>query len=426
MNGGLGCMLDERTGLSRYCNKPECDVFGEKTNFRLVVTNIVKGVVNNHNKWFSFCNRVDDSQVDVMSIQGNEKNPKLGTIISRVYEECAYKVSIYKYLITEFLCYYEVPSVVKSSEGVNGFKSGYSKCLITANVGVIANWLGVSYEEAKAQYGARVDGANPKYDDGSNMIPYVKLYETKDGVRKITKPRSDLDLSTSGTRVVPVFALQVGVDALYNKLKECTYDVTFVKDSGQKRLINTTFNEDYIRSIYEEGGYVDKAVESWYNGEFLKNSALERGYIRVFEVGASIYDSPLRSVNYARIVSFEKAEPDLAYINIDLDSVLSSFKDGIYSVKGLSVSEVVESLKLFEVGSGYTINGVKLLSVNDLEVWADAQHMLLSTVFLRQLALFMMGNPQWFGGYTGAPKVITSSNDGAGMEAGADFDFELG
>ena len=116
----------------------------------------------------------------------------------------------------------------------------------------------------------------------------------------------------------------------------------------------------------------------------------------------------------------------MAYINIDLDSVLDSFKNGIYSVNGLSVSEVVESLKLFEVGTDYAINGVKLLSVNDLEVWADAQHMLLSTVFLRQLALFMMGNPQWFKGYTGAPKVIESSNDGAGMKAEVNFDFDLG
>ena len=52
--------------------------------------------------------------------------------------------------------------------------------------------------------------------------------------------------------------------------------------------------------------------------------------------------------------------------------------------------------------------------------WSEV---LLSTVFLRQLSLFMIGNPQWFGGYTGEKKNVYTST-AADLE-GLDFGLDM-
>ena len=367
------------------------DLYGAESPFRSITNTMVGNIVKS-GRWFSFCAKIHESQVDVMSIENNSK-VSLGRMVygSCGYGESSYRTAIYKYLMRNYLCYYESPTVLYN--GGCGAKNSYEKLLVTSNVHVIARWLGISYEDAKSLYGSRVDEASE--DNGCDLFPYVKLYMAKDGIRKVSKPRSDLDLGKKGTRVVPLYALETGVSLLYEKLKSGVYDVSFYKDGGQLRTISTTFDIHKIIDIYGDCDYVRSAIESWYSGDFTENSSLGRGYIRVFEVGASIYDSPLRSINYARIVKFSKGTPDLAYINVDLSSVVSKFKDDIYS-SNANAKEVVDMLDVFEVGSERKLNGRNIMSLQDLESWADGQELLLSTVFLRQLSLFMTGNPQWF------------------------------
>ena len=157
-----------------------------------------------------------------------------------------------------------------------------------------------------------------------------------------------------------------------------------------------------------------------YDGDFLANPTMERGYIRVFEMGSSIYDSPLRSINYARIIRFYQEEPDATYINIDLDGVLEAFVRGINNRK-VKPYEVVDMLEMFQVGSS---RPKKSSTPTDLEDWAYGQKMLLSTVFLRSLALFMLANPQWFEGYTGTPKDYSSTTEDNTISSQQDeFDF---
>ena len=145
-------------------------------------------------------------------------------------------------------------------------------------------------------------------------------------------------------------------------------------------------------------------------------------------MGGSRYDNPLRSINYARITKFEKASPDLSYINIDIENVLSSFVDGI-NVASINVKDFVSMLNMFKVGSERRLNGHSLKTVQDIELWANRQHMLLSTVFSRQLALFMLGNPQWFPNYTGEPEYLKKSDDsgstGTGIPDFDDLDFSM-
>lgn len=397
----------ERQGATKYVgNVEKHDILGEYTYFRQLAEQFVIKVVE-QGKWFSFGNNKTE-QVDILSILNNQ-NRKFGSMVASMFEYTPYKQAVYKYMLHDFLCYYESP-IVKKETNLNGFKNSYNKYLVTSNINVVAEWLDIPVEEADKLYGARLSEVD--IDNEEVYYQYVKLYADKSGVHKVTRPKVDLDLSTSGIRLTPVFALKAGVDYLFKQLSEGTYDVTFCKDSGQERVICTTFNKDLIVDLYKNEKFVNKHFTESYDGDFLANSTLERGYIRIFELGSSIHNYPMRSINYARILKFEKADPDMSYMNIDLDNVLCIFIESIYSdsFRNVDIEEVVDALDMFDVGTSREVFNVRIDSVSKLENWANSQNILLSTVFIRQLALFMIGNPQWFNGYTGEPKQSGSGS----------------
>ena len=47
--------------------------------------------------------------------------------------------------------------------------------------------------------------------------------------------------------------------------------------------------------------------------------------------------------------------------------------------------------------------------------WAEERSLLYSTVFIRQLCLFMLSNPQWFSNFTGEPKYRFSGSEDVGI-----------
>lgn len=413
-----------RNGIDRlYIKDGEdaYDMLGAKTLFRVVTEKMVENTVS-QGKWFSFCTKINSCQVNIMS-ECNSDGVKIGKFAADIFPETMYRSAIYKYLLRDYLCYYEAPTVVKDTSSNYGFKSSYDKYLITSNLQVVARWLGISPDDADLMYGSRIEESCD--DNECDMFPYLKLYITKEGVRKVSKPRKDLDLSQEGTRIIPLYALKKGVDMLYKLASEDFYEVEYVKDGGQVRTINVTFNVDKLRDIYGVSDFFLHGVEAMYNGDFEQNPNIERGYIRIFEVGASKYDSPLRAINYARILSFKKAEPDLTYVNIDLSSVMETFTSCINHIEA-DVEEIVDMLDVFEVGSERKINGREIKTTQDLEIWAENQEILLSTVFLRKLALFMIGNSYWFKGYTGEPRdEQTYISTGEELDMIDDSEFDL-
>lgn len=392
----------ERKSIIDYVKgKESSDLLGELTNFRGVVSNLVEGVVK-QGKWFGFCTRVDKSQVDMFSLE-NKNGIKLGKMIHELIDsEMGYRTTLYRYLLHDYLCYCEVPTVVRQKDYA-GFKDSYNKSLVTSNLNVVANWLGVSYEEARMKYGARLE--ENAFDIDDDMYPYVKLTVGKDGTRKVSKPRKDLDLSVKGTRIVPLFAIKKGLDVLYDMCSEDYYNVTFVKDSGQERTINICFDYDKLCSVYKDKGLLVDSFEEQYKGDFLNSKTLERGYIRVIEIGTNLRNHASRSINLARILKIEKAEPDLTFVDVDLDTVKSTFLSKLDN-KNVNYKELVDTLDLFQVGSTREYNHNTISSYSELENWVEMQEVLLSTPFIKQLALFMIGNPQWFDGYTGSSEEV--------------------
>ena len=398
------------------------DLLGERTKFRSLALKIVAKVVED-GEWFSFCTKADKSQFDIFSLE-NEVGTKLGRLVcDEIYPDGGYRTTLYRYLLHDYLCYCEIPTVMKQRDNV-GYKDSFTKCFVTSNLGVIAKWLGVSYGEAKLFYMSRVDDNG--FDREDDMYPYVKLYVAKDGTRKVSKPRKDLDLSTSGIRIVPMFAIKKALDMLYNMAFRDYYNVTFLKDSGQVRTINVCFDFEKLSKIYTDRGALLDAYNEQYNGVFLECSTIFRGYIRAIEVGTCIKSSPVRSINLARIIKIERAEPDLTFINIEINSVKDTFLDYV-STKNINYKEFVDMLDVFQVGTSREVNGKVISTYMELENWVTSQEILLSTPFLKQLALFMLGNPQWFEGYTGESKpLIDDDSDDVIDFDDLDFDLDFG
>ena len=389
------------------------DPLGVLNGFRKLSELYIKQLVDS-GKWFTVCHKIDGNQEDIMAIRNNE-DVKLGSMIGDIFQEGSYRSNIYRYLLANFLCYIEVPAISFRSD-TGGKKQTFNKILATANTHVIASWLGVDVEDLDSKYTARVFGIT--MDDGDDLLPYVKLTETKDGVRKVTCPRANIDVSERGTRVIPLFMLKSGVDTLYNHFKEDIVKVTFLKDNSQVRDIFTTVNFSKIRDIYGTGSFYDDSVMMAYNGDFINNPTLSRGYIRIPEIGGSKYDNATRSISYARIISIDyKEEPDLSFIDIDLSTVVDSFTDCVMQHES-KAGEIIDMLEAFGIDYGYWNSGSEdnpsshSRNLTSLMQWSDEKNMLFSTVFVRDLCLFMLSNPQWVSSFDGKPKDSFMRNNG--------------
>lgn len=389
------------------------DEYGIVDPFRKLIVKAVKSTLK-EGKWFTFCKKASPEQVDLMSIE-NKAGVKMGKIIGeKFYPDTEYRTAIYKHFLRSYMCYYEVPAVKKGyGSNSNVYQSSFEKDIITSNMAVIAAWLDMTVEEVAERYMVYLD--NAYLDDGENDFPYVKLVLSKDGKRSIRKPRSSLDLSKQGTRVVPMFALKEGIDYLYNKSLDSVVRVSFVKDGGEKRDIDFSFNRNIVRDIYGESNYFFRGFDACYEGDLLEDKDILRGYLKVIEIGGSKYDTPTRSVNFSRVCSFEVGvTPDLTFINIDMDSILDSFKNDL-GVSFKKSQRIAKTLVEFDLMSTAELEHIN--SSIELESWVERKKSLFGTVFLRSLALFMLGNPMDFPNYTGSPVEYSHVSDSFGVSS---------
>lgn len=381
---------------------------GVVNGFRHLLSSYIESIVP-QGKWFTVCTRIDDSQIDLMKLE-NAEGFTVGQIISGYYKEAIYRTAIYRYLLGNFMCYVEYPTN-KFDKGNGKFMSSYEKMLVTSNPFVMSEWLGIEPRDLEDKYFDRVIGID--YDDDNNELPYVKLTESKQGVRRITCPRSNLDVSIRGCRIIPVFMLEAGVKALYKILEEKVVKINFLKDGGQKREMFTTVNLDKIKGLYSDSEFYGDVLERMYDGDFLNNTGLARGYLCLPEIGGSKYDDITRKISYTRIISIGfNEEPNYAFVNIDLGTVIKSFKDGVID-RNKDSEAIVEMLEAFDIDDGcFKGDNAYSRSINGLIDWCENRDMVFSTVFRRQLCLFMLGNPQWFPHFDGKPKYSYGSTNG--------------
>jgi hypothetical protein len=375
------------------------DELGTLNGFRELMELYIKQEVQNGN-WFTVCHQVDDSQIDLMKLQGDD-GVKLGSVLADTYKESMYRVAIYKYLLRNFLCYVEVPKI-RQKEGIA--INSFDKVLATSNIDVVRGWL--QEGEVSQRHITRLSRVDLDLVDSE--FPYLKCNESK-GVRSVSVPKKDIDLCVKGIRVIPVFMLKAGVDTLYSKLSDGYTKVVYLKDNGQKRQFTTTTSRELIKDIYGDSDYFRSAVDESYTGDFLNNPTLSRGYIRAVEIGGSKYAQAVKAINYARIVSIEYGvEPDLSFVNIDLKSVTYNFERMLMD-KTRHLPSIKSELVLFGLASEKEIDGY---GISDLVNFVETKEIVLTTLFQQDLAMFMLMHPQWFPNYTGEKAIADESMTG--------------
>lgn len=321
------------------------------------------------------------------------------------------RLLFFDYLMSISICYVEVPKYV-TKDGLP--MTTFDKFLCTRNPAIMAAWMGTQPNEMQAKYSPRIQYNQIEFDD--NQVKFVKLNHTAKG-NSITVPRNKY--AVENMTCIPLYMLYAFIEGFKPLLQSNIVKFKYLKDNGTVRELASTLNKDILMDYYNDSIFVGTMLQgvdinSVQQGGMTLSSKMNRGYIKVPEVGSSIYDGTgVRSLNVARLLSAEiVSEVDRSFIHVDLNSVITNFKDSIDYIVRKNPEYLVDIYK--------NVTGVEpdssevAVLVTKLYDYVDSRGILLSTTFYRSLHLFMVNNPIWFPCYTGKPAqtVVSSQNFG--------------
>lgn len=317
------------------------------------------------------------------------------------------------YLLSISICYIEVPKYIRK-DGLA--QRSFDKFLVTKNPAVMAIWMGCQPAEMQAKYTARI--ANTQVEMGDNLLRVVKLQTSSKG-NSISCPRSAF--STKDMTCIPLFMLYAFQKGFEDALKTKILKFTYLKDNGTIRELCSTLNKDILMQYYNDTGFVGgmltaSDIDSQKQGGMQMSSKMNRGYIRIPEVGSSIYDrSGVRALNIARLLKVEEvSEVDTTFIHVDLSSVEQNFYDCIdYALK--KFPDQVKNIHIAITGEEPDSEQPPVI-VSKLNSFVQSRSVILSTTFHRELHIFMVSHPEWFPLYTGKPASTTISSKSFGVE----------
>lgn len=331
------------------------------------------------------------------------------------------RLLMYDYLLSCAMCYVEIPKWVTK----NGVPTAtFDKFLCTRNPAVMAAWMGQPQMTMQAKYSSRI--AMNEVFISNDEIRFAKLVAKADG-NTISVPRTSS--SVKDMTCIPVFMMHAFMAGVKTRLDKEIVQFSFLKDNGTVRELASTLNEDIIMSYYNDNQQLAKMVggidiATVNQGGMLLPSKINRGYVKIPELGASRYDeSGCRSLNLARVLKAEVVQDiDRTYIDVDLNSVVENFSAGIDYIqthKLCSLKEVYE-----EFVSEECVFDSDAAIAAKLKEWATSRVLWLSTTFMRDLHKLMVGHPLWFPYYTGRPVVHTSGSLPSGdFEDAAPLEF---
>lgn len=321
------------------------------------------------------------------------------------------KLLFYDYLMSVSVCYVEIPKFVTK----NGVSSeAYDKFLCTRNPAIMGTWMGLSQGEMQAKYSGKLQPNQLEFSN--NEIRLVKLAYSGKG-NTISVPRKQF--SVEKMVCIPLYMLYAFIEGFKPALSEGILQFRYLKDNGTVRELNSTLSESILREYYSDDLFIQSTlggvdINTMKQGGMMLSSKISRGYIKIPELGSSVYDATgVRSLNFSRLLTIKPvSEVDRTFINVDLDSVLPSFVSGVDSLT--QTGKVTDCYKALTGEEPETDNAVVI--AESLKSFAEMRVSVLSTSFKRSLHLFIISHPEWFPYYTGKPvnQVVSSADMGIG------------
>lgn len=329
-----------------------------------------------------------------------------------IRDEVKKKLLFYDYLMTISICYVEIPKYV-TKEGMP--MATYDKFLCTRNPAIMGAWMGADPAEMQAKYSSRIVSRQVEFN--INELRCVKLNHTNKG-NSITVPRTAYNVEKM--TCIPMYMLYAFVEGFKPLIQNGIVRFSYLKDNGTIRELATTLNEGILRDYYDDNIFINTMlsgvdINTVQQGGMTLSSKMNRGYIKVPELGASVYDGTgVRSLNIARLLKAEKIDSvDRTFLKVDLNSVPTNFNNGIdYIVKTMP-----DSLKdCYKALVGEEFDETKCVSIpviaETCKEYVAGRSAFLSTSYHRDLHVFMISHPEWFPLYTGKPaQQITSSTN---------------
>lgn len=327
-----------------------------------------------------------------------------------IRDEVKKKLLFYDYLMTISICYVEIPKYV-TKDGMP--MATYDKFLCTRNPAIMGAWMGADPSEMQAKYSSRITSRQVEFN--INELRCVKLNHTNKG-NSITVPRTAYNVEKM--TCIPMYMLYAFVAGFKPLIQDGIVKFSYLKDNGTIRELATTLNEDILKDYYDDNIFINTMlsgvdINTVQQGGMTLSSKMNRGYIKVPELGASVYDGTgVRSLNIARLLKAEKIDSvDRTFLKVDLNSVPTNFNNGIdYIVKTMP-----DSLKdCYKALVGEEFDETKCSSIpvmaETCKSYVAGRSAFLSTSYHRDLHVFMVSHPEWFPLYTGKPaQQITSS-----------------
>lgn len=321
------------------------------------------------------------------------------------------KTLFYHYLMSISICYVEVETW-KTVQGERTIT--YDKYLCTRNPAIMGAWMGCTPAEMQAKYMSRI--ANNIHELSEGTLRYVKFKSSAKG-NTITCPRSFDNIG--GMKCVPLFMLNAWVTGIKENLLNNLVKFTFLKDNHTEREMVSTLSEDIMRKYYNDNNFISLMlsgidIDQNVQGGMHLSSKINRGYVKLPEMGTSIYDSTgTRSLNLARVLKVEKVDNiDTMFIYVSLGDVVTNFCDCI-EYCGKYMPDVLSNVYRELIKEKPASEGVAYY-ISELSDWARRTEALLSTQFQRTLHTFLVSHPDWFPLYTGTPNSNRgSANFGA-------------
>lgn len=327
-----------------------------------------------------------------------------------IRDEVKKKLLFYDYLMTISICYVEIPKYV-TKDGMP--MATYDKFLCTRNPAIMGAWMGADPSEMQAKYSSRITSRQVEFN--INELRCVKLNHTNKG-NSITVPRTAYNVEKM--TCIPMYMLYAFVEGFKPLIQNGIVKFSYLKDNGTIRELATTLNEDILKDYYDDNIFINTMlagvdINTVQQGGMTLSSKMNRGYIKVPELGASVYDGTgVRSLNIARLLKAEKIDSvDRTFLKVDLNSVPANFNNGIdYIVKTMpdSLKDCYKAL----VGEEFDETKCSNIPViaETCKSYAAGRSAFLSTSYHRDLHVFMVSHPEWFPLYTGKPaQQITSS-----------------
>lgn len=310
------------------------------------------------------------------------------------------------YLLSVSACYIEYPKTSRTG------KVTIQKGFATRNSTIMSMWTGLRINEVNALYTSKIAQTNVDIVRGELNAVMLK-YGSKGNSLEVNK----YSISTKDVVCVPLFMLYAFQVGFYPKLENSILKFTFVKDNGAIRELPTTLNPAILFDYYKGcNSFVSNAIGmvdifTITQGNMQFSSKLNRGYIKVFELGGSQYDKTgVRSINVARLLKIEElTEVDRTFIDVELDKVVESFFEGTMEACTVNPMVVIDIYKAL-------VGDAQIVEENDnayevsckLQEFVNTYNNFFTTEFRRELHIFMVEHPEWFKNYTG--KRIISSN----------------